>query len=75
MAHASTSVSTTTLPLVGLIALTLPADGPSIRMQEMPDQGYIVAYDRNTWTAEQVAGLMRIHLGDIELVQAPAGGA
>jgi hypothetical protein len=75
MAHATTPVTTTRPTLVGLCGVTLPADSPSIRLQEMPTGGYIVAYDKHTWTAEQVAGLMRMHYGDIEIVTAAEAGA
>jgi hypothetical protein len=44
-------------------------------MQEMPNGGYLIAYDKHTWTADQVASLMRMHLGDIEIVTAAQGGA
>lgn len=74
MAQASTSV-TSTLPRVGLCAVTLPPNGPSIQTFEMPDNGLLVAYDRGTWTREQIDGWVRIYFGDYELVQPAEGGA
>jgi hypothetical protein len=74
MTRTSAPVSTA-LPAVGLCGVTLPADGPSIRILHMTDlDGYIVAYDKHTWTVAQIEDLVRIYLGDFQLVE-PADGA
>lgn len=73
MAHASMSV-TSALPLVGLCAVTLPKTGPTIHMLPM-DSGLIVAYDKDTWTREQIDGWVRIYVGDYELVEPATAGA
>ena len=71
MAQPSTSV-TSALPKVGIFPTTFPADSPTIRILNMPGNGHVVAYDRDTWTADQIDGLMRLRFGDYELVEAPA---
>jgi hypothetical protein len=63
---------TSTLPAVGLCAVTFK-DGPSIRILEM-EIGCLVAYDRDTWTREQVEGLMQLRVGDFELVEPAKAG-
>lgn len=74
MAHASTSV-TSALPLVGLCAVTLKT-GPSIRILDMPSLGgYIVAYDRDSWSRPLIERYVRMYLGDYELVEPATGGA
>jgi uncharacterized protein (AIM24 family) len=74
MAHAITSV-TSTLPRVGICAVTLPQDGPSIHVFQL-DGGHLIAYDRNTWKPEQIHGWAQMRFGDYELVQpAPEAGA
>lgn len=75
MAQPSMSV-TSALPVVGLCAVTLPADGPTINILKMPHNGHIVAYDKHTWSRTQIEELMQLHFGDYELVQAaPEDGA
>jgi hypothetical protein len=76
MAHTTTPVTTTPLPAVGILAMDLPADGPSILIREMPYGGdYIVAYDRNTWTRDLVEGYVHMYVGDYDLVEPPKAGA
>lgn len=75
MAHASTPVSTA-LPAVGLFPLDLPADGPSIQILEIDgSNGYLIAYDRQTWAAEQILGYAELRFGAFDLVEAPKAGA
>jgi hypothetical protein len=73
MAYATTSVSTV-LPRVGICAVTLPPDGPSIHLYEL-DGGHLIAYDKNTWDAEQIHAWAQMRFGDYELVQPAKDGA
>lgn len=75
MAQPSTPVSTANLPAVGLCAVTLPADGPSIHILPMPDNGHLVAYDKHTWTRDQIDGWVRLYVGgDYQLIEPAKGG-
>lgn len=74
MAHATTSV-TSTLPAVGLFPVAIPAGQPTIQVLEIEEtNNFLIAYDRDTWTPEQIHGLAGLRFGAYETVDMPARG-
>lgn len=75
MAQPSTAVISD-LPAVGLFPLNLPADGPSIQIMEIENtNSYLIAYDRNTWTVDQIHGWASMRFGAYETVELDEAGA
>lgn len=73
MARQSMPVTSASPIRVGLAPVQFKAGEPSVRPMHMPSLGgWLVAYDRNWWTEDQAAEIVRLMLGsEIEVITAP----